>query len=84
MTVAESCRGAGIGRRLLTELESEAARAGATSTRLDSNRALLEAIAMYRSGGYLEVPRFNEEPFAHHWFERPLPRVRQPALRARA
>jgi hypothetical protein len=29
---------------------------------------------MYRSSGYAEVPAFNEEPFAHHWFEKPLSR----------
>ena len=28
---------------------------------------------MYRSAGYVEVPAFNDEPFAHHWFEKQLP-----------
>jgi hypothetical protein len=28
---------------------------------------------MYRSAGYVEVAPFNDEPFAHHWFEKPLP-----------
>ena len=32
-----------------------------------------EAIALYRSAGYVEVPAFNDEPFAHHWFEKRLP-----------
>jgi DNA-binding MarR family transcriptional regulator/GNAT superfamily N-acetyltransferase len=72
MWVAESARGLGIGRRLLTELERLARERGAPATRLDTNRALVEAIAMYRSGGYAEIPAFNEEPFAHHWFEKPL------------
>lgn len=30
------------------------------------------AIALYRSSGYEEVPAFNAEPYAHHWFEKPL------------
>jgi DNA-binding MarR family transcriptional regulator/GNAT superfamily N-acetyltransferase len=72
MWVAESARGLGIGRRLLGELERLASAAGATAVRLDTNRSLLEAISMYRSAGYREVPRFNDEPFAHHWFEKPL------------
>jgi hypothetical protein len=41
--------------------------------RLDTNRALTEAIAMYRSSGYVEVPAVNDEAFAHHWFEKTLP-----------
>ncbi len=72
MWVAESARGLGIGRRLLTELEGLAARTGASRTRLDTNRALVEAIAMYRSARYVEVAAFNNEPFAHHWFEKHL------------
>jgi len=27
---------------------------------------------MYRQAGYVEVPAFNDEPFAHHWFEKTL------------
>ena len=72
MWVAESARGLGIGGRLLEELEQLARESGASSVRLDTNRALVEAIGMYRSAGYREVPRFNDEPFAHHWFEKAL------------
>jgi len=59
-------------RRLLAELEREAAAAGATTVRLETNAALTEAIALYRSSGYGEVPAFNDEPYAHHWFEKEL------------
>ena len=72
MWVAESARGLGIARRILSELESDAVRSGATTARLETNRHLVEAIAMYRSAGYVEVPPFNDEPFAHHWFEKQL------------
>ena len=72
MWVAESTRGLGIGRRLLTELEADAVRSRAPTARLETNRALVEAIALYRSAGYVEVPAFNDEPFAHHWFEKRL------------
>jgi DNA-binding MarR family transcriptional regulator/GNAT superfamily N-acetyltransferase len=72
MWVAEPARGLGIARRLLAELEAEAIRSGAEKTRLETNETLLEAISMYRSVGYQEVPAFNDEPFAHHWFEKRL------------
>jgi GNAT superfamily N-acetyltransferase len=72
MWVAESARGLGIGRRLLNELERWTIRSGASIARLETNRALVEAIALYRSAGYVEVPPFNDEPFAHHWFEKQL------------
>ncbi|HEY2160700.1 MAG TPA: helix-turn-helix domain-containing GNAT family N-acetyltransferase [Solirubrobacteraceae bacterium] len=72
MWVAESVRGLGIGGRLLSELERLARDRGATAVRLDTNKSLVEAISMYRSRGYREIPRFNEEPFAHHWFEKSL------------
>ena len=74
MWVAESARGLGTGRRLLTELEAIALDSNAPATRLETNRSLVEAIAMYRSAGYVEVPAFNDEPFAHHWFEKRLNR----------
>jgi ribosomal protein S18 acetylase RimI-like enzyme len=70
MWVAESARGLGIGRRLLAELEGHVARSGATVAQLETQRTLIEAYAMYRSAGYREVPAFNAEPFAHHWFEK--------------
>jgi ribosomal protein S18 acetylase RimI-like enzyme len=69
MWVAEQARGLGVGRRMLAELE---ARAGAGVVRLETNRALTEAIAMYRSSGYTEVAPFNDEPYADHWFEKRL------------
>jgi DNA-binding MarR family transcriptional regulator len=72
MWVAESARGLGIGRRLLGELERLASAAGAAAVRLDTNKSLVEAISMYRSAGYWAIPRFNDEPFAHHWFEKRL------------
>jgi DNA-binding MarR family transcriptional regulator/GNAT superfamily N-acetyltransferase len=72
MWVAESARGLGIGRRLLRELEQLARERGARVAQLETNAELVEAITMYRSAGYAEVPAFNEEPFADHWFAKPL------------
>jgi DNA-binding MarR family transcriptional regulator/GNAT superfamily N-acetyltransferase len=72
MWVAPGARGLGLGRRLLRELEAEAARHGAPAVRLETNQVLTEAMALYRSAGYVEVPPFNDEPFADHWFEKIL------------
>jgi len=72
MWVAPRARGLGVGRRLLEELERHARDAGVTIVRLETNHALTEAIALYRRSGYVEVERFNEEPYAHHWFEKRL------------
>ncbi len=72
MWVAGSERGLGVGRRLLTELERHALSHGARAVRLETNQTLAEAVSLYRSAGYLEVPAFNDEPYAHHWFEKRL------------
>jgi DNA-binding MarR family transcriptional regulator/GNAT superfamily N-acetyltransferase len=72
MWVAASARGLGIGRRLLTALETRAQAAGARMVRLETNETLTEAIHLYRSSGYVEVSAFNDEPYAHHWFEKHL------------
>jgi DNA-binding MarR family transcriptional regulator len=72
MWVAEPARGLGIGRRLLAELETRAGERGTRVVRLETSRLLTEAIALYLSAGYVEVPAFNDEPFADHWFEKRL------------
>ncbi|HKV89060.1 MAG TPA: helix-turn-helix domain-containing GNAT family N-acetyltransferase [Candidatus Dormibacteraeota bacterium] len=74
MWIAPETRGVGIGRRLLVELERYAKEAGARVIRLETNGSLTEAIALYRTSGYREVPAFNHELYAHHWFEKVLGR----------
>lgn len=72
MWVAPSARGLGLGGRLLRELEDYARDASVAVVHLETNRALTEAIALYRRSGYREAPAFNDEPYAHHWFEKRL------------
>jgi len=74
MWVADSVRGLGVGRRMLAALEAQARELGFRTLRLETNRALREAIALYRGAGYREVAPFNDEPYAHHWFEKRLGR----------
>ncbi len=73
MWVAESARGLGLGRRLLSELENHAAANGIREVRLETNGSLVEAISLYLSAGYVEVAPFSDEPYAHHWFAKRLP-----------
>ena len=84
MWVAESARGLGVGRRLLSELEERAANSGATAVRLETNHALIEAISLYRSAGYVEVSPFNKEAYAHHWFEKQVGRGNKTSLPQRS
>jgi ribosomal protein S18 acetylase RimI-like enzyme len=72
MWVSPAARGLGLGRRLLAELEARARAHGAHVLHLETNRALVEAIGLYRAAGYREVPAFNDETYAHHWFEKLL------------
>jgi DNA-binding MarR family transcriptional regulator/GNAT superfamily N-acetyltransferase len=70
--VAAEVRGLGVGRRLLQALEDRAGARGSRTVCLDTNRSLDEAIAMYRRAGYHEVAPFNNNPYAHYWFEKHL------------
>jgi DNA-binding MarR family transcriptional regulator/GNAT superfamily N-acetyltransferase len=72
MWVAPRARGLGLGRRLLLALEQQAREAGMMVLHLETNRTLVEAIQLYRDSGYQEVHAFNDEPYAHHWFEKRL------------
>jgi DNA-binding MarR family transcriptional regulator/GNAT superfamily N-acetyltransferase len=76
MWIAPTARGLGIGRRLLAELERHASKAGVMVLRLETNRALKEAIALYKHSGYFEVDAFSSEPYADHWFEKRLGSIR--------
>jgi DNA-binding MarR family transcriptional regulator/GNAT superfamily N-acetyltransferase len=73
MWVAPEVRGLGLGRRILVALEQHARERGVRALHLETNGTLTEAIALYRASGYREVPAFNSEPYAHHWFEKALP-----------
>jgi len=79
MWVDGSVRGLGLGRRLLTVLEDEVRGLGVDVLRLETHSSLHEAIGLYRSAGYREIGRFNDEVYAHHWFEKSLAHEAAPA-----
>jgi len=65
-------RGKGLGRVLLAGVEDVARALGARRILLDTAGALLEAASLYRSAGYREISRYNDNPHAVAWFERVL------------
>jgi DNA-binding MarR family transcriptional regulator len=72
MWLAPRARGLGLGRRLLGTLEGCAREGGARVAHIETSAVLNEALALYRSSGWVEVAPFNDEPFADHWFEKQL------------
>jgi GNAT superfamily N-acetyltransferase/DNA-binding MarR family transcriptional regulator len=77
MWVSPRVRGLGLGRRLLQALEDHARQAGYRTALLETNQALVEAQRLYESCGYRAVAAFNDEPYAHHWYSKPLAGVRR-------
>lgn len=72
MWVSPKIRGLGVGRRLLAELERVARKRKMRAIRLDTNESLGEAMRLYRSSGYREIDRYNDNPYAQRWFEKTL------------
>jgi DNA-binding MarR family transcriptional regulator/GNAT superfamily N-acetyltransferase len=72
MWIDREWRGVGLGRRLLAELEHAARALGYGHVVLDTNGTLAEAIAMYGSAGYRPIERYNDNPYAEHWFAKDL------------
>ncbi|WP_022886985.1 GNAT family N-acetyltransferase [Glaciibacter superstes] len=70
--VSPDARGRGVGARLLGEIERAALDAGLTRLRLDTRSDLVEARRLYTRAGYSEVERFNDSPYAQHWFAKSL------------
>ena len=70
MWVSPAARGTGLGSRLLRHLEEVAAGLGHDTVRLDTNDTLVEAIGLYRRAGYTEIERYNDNPYARHFFEK--------------
>ncbi|RAJ71839.1 acetyltransferase (GNAT) family protein [Streptomyces sp. Amel2xB2] len=62
----------GLGSRLLTAAEEAAKDLGATAVRLDTRGDLVEARRLYARHGYGEIPRYHDDPYAEHFFEKHL------------
>ena len=72
MWVEPASRGQGIARALLDCLEGLIKDAGRSQVVLDTNKSLPGAVALYESSGYQPIPRYSDNPYAHHWFAKAL------------
>ncbi len=74
MTVDEAARGTGLGRTLMQACIDGAAAMGAPRLYLETNSALGPALGLYRSMGFVDLPR-QETPYARCdvWMARPIP-----------
>lgn len=70
--VAPAARGLGLGKRLMDAAEDAARALGIALLRLDTNSALPEAGQLYRTTGWREIPRFNNDPYPDLFFEKRL------------
>jgi GNAT superfamily N-acetyltransferase len=70
--ICQTARGFGIARRLMHAVENLARELSVKTLRLDTNSALPEALKLYRTSGWVEIDRFNEDPYPDYFFEKHL------------
>lgn len=70
--VVPAARGAGLGSRLLAEIERAAREHDVATLRLDTRSDLVEARRLYARRGYAEVEPFNDGRWAQHWLAKSL------------
>ncbi len=74
MYLRPAVRGRGLSAGLLAALERKATELGYARVRLDTGDRQEAAMHLYRSRGYREIPDYNRNTQATHWFEKELPR----------
>ena len=72
MYVRPAARSRGVARALLQALEDQARAQGYAAVRLDTGPKQVHGLALYRSAGYVDVPPYNDNPFACFWGEKAL------------
>ncbi|TQO18949.1 acetyltransferase (GNAT) family protein [Rhodoglobus vestalii] len=65
-------RSAGLGRKILGELERQARHWEATELVLDTNESLAAAGGLYRSSGFDPCEPYNDNPNATTWYRKSL------------
>ncbi|MGH1414530.1 MAG: bifunctional helix-turn-helix transcriptional regulator/GNAT family N-acetyltransferase [Pelagimonas sp.] len=70
--VSPAARGLGLSKTLMTKIEDHARRLGMSRLQLDTNGRLTAALALYRNDGWHEIERYNDNPYAEHFFEKSL------------
>jgi GNAT superfamily N-acetyltransferase len=72
MYVRPEVRSRGLAAELLRTLEEAARALGYVVVRLDTGPKQAHAQRLYHAAGYVEVPPYNENPFACFWGEKRL------------
>lgn len=70
MFVRPEARSRGVARELLAALEAAARELGYERVRLDTGPKQIHGLALYRSAGYVDLPPYNDNPFACFWGEK--------------
>lgn len=68
--VSEAARGLGLATRLMERCDQAARELGIKVLRLDTNSALPEAARLYEKLGWVEIERFNDDPYPDMFFEK--------------
>jgi GNAT superfamily N-acetyltransferase len=72
MYVRPAARSRGVAAELLVALEAAAATLGYHAVRLDTGPKQVHALRLYRAAGFVEIERYNDNPFACFWGEKRL------------
>ena len=72
MYVVPRARGRGVARTLLAALEEKARHLECSRVLLDTALPLVEAAQLYLREGYVEIDRYNDNPYAGRWFSKRL------------
>jgi len=72
MYVVPGARGRGIARALVGALEEQARERGLRWVRLDTGPKQPDALHLYRSCGFVDIPDYNGNSRAAHWLEKDL------------
>jgi DNA-binding MarR family transcriptional regulator/N-acetylglutamate synthase-like GNAT family acetyltransferase len=70
--ICPTARGFGMAKRLMHAAEATARELSMKILRLDTNSALSEALKLYHTSGWVEIDRFNDDPYPDHFFEKQL------------
>jgi DNA-binding MarR family transcriptional regulator len=70
--ICPTARGFGLAKRLMRAAEDVARELSIEILRLDTNSALPEALKLYPALGWVEIERFNDDPYPDRFFDKRL------------
>jgi len=70
--IVPAARGCGVAARLMAKVETIGREHGVTTLRLDTRADLVEARRFYARMGFVEIPAYNDGPYAEHWLAKAL------------